>query len=629
MNDNNKVFLVINGGDLSLVEMIVSDLCSHQQLEVIYIFCSADNETADNHRLSERYRKVKIVSSRIKFICDQLKQDIKQYENNLVSFHLFGASSVTDDSCLPKTENMNYQDVAFMYSQLFKEIVTQMEYSDSDKQEMIDYCRFQYSHDLHQLELINEFDKNYQSHSPVWWYTRPGFLYKMLNGALYKQDIDTLYAMRVFIKDLHQQLVQLHINANHDTGILTLYRGLRLTTVELKKLKNSQGGLYSISNFLSTTIDRRVASIFAGDLSDNNSHVAPVLFKIEVDLSSIPPTAAFASIDALSYFQGVEQEYLFSIGSVFRIGVTELPSVDGVWCVHLTLTGDSDPHLTSLTEHMRKQMGGGRSLSTLGRLIFHMGDFEKSKQVCQAALISEINAKESAILHNNLAMSYKKLGDLDTALLIYKHALEIEQEYLPEEDSFIAATLSNISTIHLQRGHFDLALEYAQRSLSINLRVRPINHENLSIAYDCLGSIRYGQGKILEALENYERALAIRVEGMPPTHSHTAASHNNIGFIYAKQGRHEEALMKFQKCLEMELTSLPVNHPSIANSHHNIGCTLHELGKHQEALEHCHRAVQISTKTYGSEHAQTRQHQKKLDYISNQINCQVFNIPLD
>ena len=623
LKDGERAFLIVNDHILSFLEMLSSALCTEHRIESIYIFSSKLGQT-DIHYLRGKYLKLAIVCNDIKIICDRLKQNLKKYEYEFLGFQLMQIRSVLDEASLAGTKSRNRQHVSFMYTQLFKEIVTQMAYSDADRREMLDYCRFQYENDPHVIELIDELERDYILYSPVWWYTRPGFLYKMLNRALYQQDIDTLYAMRVFVKDLHQQLVQLHSsNTCHTTQILTLYRGARLPRAGFEILKNSQGSLYSINNFLSTSIDREVALVFAGDHSDHDLNQTPVLFEIHVDLSSTFSTVPFANIDRLSYFEGVEREYLFSIGSVFRIHTIQpLTDIGDVWSVHLTLTSENDSDLANFTEHMRKQIGMSNSLSALGRLIFHMGDYEKSKQVYLAALMSEMNTRKSAALHNNLGMSHKKLGNWDTALSMYHYALDIEQKYLPNDDPYLAVTLSNISTVHFQQGHFDLALPYAERSLAINLGLDPINHENLAISYDCMGSIFYGQGKVLESLDNYQHALAIRKTGLPANHPHTAVSYNNIGFIYSKHGRHEEALSKIRSCLEMELISLPTDHPSIADTYSNIGCVLFDTQRNQEALEHCQLAVRISLENFGNEHFQTKRHQAKLDIVLKRIGCE-------
>ncbi|CAF1399039.1 unnamed protein product, partial [Rotaria sordida] len=137
---------------------------------------------------------------------------------------------------------------------------------------MIDYCRLQYEGNQYQVGMIDEFERDYDLHSPIWWYTRDGFIHKMLNKALFQQDIDTMYAMRVFIKDLHWQLVQLS-NQNplrEKNEILTLYRGQKMRRNHFEDIKTNLRGLISFYNFLSTSGDREVALLFAAHFDHAN-----------------------------------------------------------------------------------------------------------------------------------------------------------------------------------------------------------------------------------------------------------------------------------------------------------------------------------------------------------------------
>ena len=68
-------------------------------------------------------------------------------------------------------------------------------------------------------------------------------------------------------------------------------------------------------------------------------------------IDSSTKSGPFANIKDVSYFQG-EEELLFSIHSVFRIGqIEQLTGTNTIWKVELALTSDNDPQLPALTEH--------------------------------------------------------------------------------------------------------------------------------------------------------------------------------------------------------------------------------------------------------------------------------------
>jgi hypothetical protein len=59
----------------------------------------------------------------------------------------------------------------------------------------------------------------------VFTYFRDTFIYRMLNHALRFTDVEALIPMAFFIKDLHQQLDQLHSNSQILPTVV--YRGQR------------------------------------------------------------------------------------------------------------------------------------------------------------------------------------------------------------------------------------------------------------------------------------------------------------------------------------------------------------------------------------------------------------------
>src|ERR1700722_20856058 len=101
--------------------------------------------------------------------------------------------------------------------------------------------------------------------------------------------------MRVFIKDLHQQLVQRH--AESDAAIETpiLYRGQLMPTADFEKINTNLNGLLLMNNFLSTTAEPEVATMSAGGNLDDPS-ISHVLLRIDVE-SGTRSTTPFANIE--------------------------------------------------------------------------------------------------------------------------------------------------------------------------------------------------------------------------------------------------------------------------------------------------------------------------------------------
>ncbi|CAF1066608.1 unnamed protein product [Adineta steineri] len=247
------------------------------------------------------------------------------------------------------------ENSSFLAFQLLTDIMLRLHQTEFARQEMIEMCRLKCENNSADFEKINEFESSYQHSDALEWYTTNSFLYRTLHQALRMEDIDTIFKLRYYIYDLHNQLAQLHTSylqaLPSDQPILTLYRGQRMKTTELTRLQENVDKLISMNNFLSTTNNVTAAVFFAGDgsLNDTDKEIS-VLYQITID-TSVPHSIPFAKIQYKSIFQD-EDEVLFSMASVFRIDNVE--KYGALWVVELTLINKEDETWNILTAHLNK-----------------------------------------------------------------------------------------------------------------------------------------------------------------------------------------------------------------------------------------------------------------------------------
>ncbi|CAF2059368.1 unnamed protein product, partial [Rotaria magnacalcarata] len=475
----------------------------------------------------KHYQKLKYFSNQEQLM-RQLTVDLKRSTHNLIDFDVISGSA---DFTKPN-EVINKQEATFMFAQLLKEVFLGM--TDIDRSDMIDYCRTNYANNPRQLELIGLFERDYRGHTPLWWYSLDGFLYRMLNKALRTQDISTMYALRTFIRDLHNQLMELS-NAVSETEPLILYRGQQMYTSDFNKLRTNQGGLLSVKTFLSTSKNENVALTYAGTTNISSGEIA-TLFRITVNLLKhfhIP----LANIKEISQFTE-ENEYLFSMGSVFRINKIENLS-NNIECVHLELTSDHDPQLSQMTNYIRQKLRSRYDLTSLGRLMWEMGNFKKAEELYLNAVERETNSSNLAALHNQLGALYDELGNHLKALEHYQLCTTIKQSYLPLNDASFAISYTNIGLAHQNLERNDLAIEHLQKALEIASNAPEMNQELLGSIHNNIAGILDEQGQFDEPLEHYRKGLEYRLACLPDIHPDIATSYSDIGFFYIEHGHYE------------------------------------------------------------------------------------------
>jgi tetratricopeptide (TPR) repeat protein len=545
---DEKAFVIASG---ALGQHLVSDIHELPQLDAIYIFCGNKSR---HEQWTKEWIKIKGIHTDIKPICQALQQAAKQCDQDSIAVSFVkvneGASS----------GNLDQLEPSFMYTQIFKEILLEMEHDDKSIKDLAIYCRQFYNDNMKELTVIDEFEHKYRTKCPIWWYTRECFTYQMLNRALRMLEGDTIINMGFFIHDLHKQIQQLYQKqvSSYRGKSFIVYRGQGLLKTDFEKLMKTKGGLMSFNNFLSTSKEREVSLGFAKDALTKTNMVG-VLFKMTIDPSV--SSAPFASIRDVSFFQ-TEAEILFSMHTIFRIGeINKMENNDSLYQVDLKLTADDDQQLRTLTERIRKEVVGAPGWQRLGQLLVKLSQFDKAEELYNVLLEQTSDQGEKATYYNNLGYIKDDQGDYENAIEYHEKALEIYQKTLPPNHPDLATSYNNIAMVYMNMGEYSKALSFFEKTHEIFEKTLPPNHPSLATSYNNIGGVYRNMGEYSKALSFYEKALEIKQKTLPPNHPSLAASYNNIAFVYDSMREYSKALAYFERALDIYKRSLPPNHP--------------------------------------------------------------------
>lgn len=174
-----------------------------------------------------------------------------------------------------------------------------------------------------------------------------------------------------FIRKLRRELEEMHkAQQSQFQKAFVVYRGQGFTPERLQQLTNTQGGLLSFNNFLSTSMDREISMVFVATALAKKENFA-VLFMMTIDpnhvsCSKIP----FAVIDTESYFPP-EKEVLFSMHTIFSVCAIKQSSTNArLWEVELTLTDDDDPQLSDVMRAIRQEIQRPTGWNRMSQLMY-------------------------------------------------------------------------------------------------------------------------------------------------------------------------------------------------------------------------------------------------------------------
>ncbi|CAF0749697.1 unnamed protein product [Adineta steineri] len=519
---------------------------------------------------------------------------------------------------MASTDNLNQLEPTFMYTQIFKEILLDIEYNRKAIKDLAIYCRKFYLGNIGQLQVINEFERDYRPQQAIWWYTRECFTYQMLNRALRTLDADTIINMGFFLRDLHQQIQQLFEQqiSTYDRKPLVVYRGQGFMKLDFEKLQNTKGGLISFNNFLSTSKNEKLSLSFAIDASTEPDKLG-ILFIMSIDPSI--KLAPFASIKEVSYFKE-EEEILFSMHTVFRVGtIKQMGNKNQLYQVELQLTSDDDQQLRLLTDRIREEADGDNGWERLGNLLLKIGQFNKAEELYNTLLEQTPEESEKAFYYNQLGDIHCKQGDYEKAIWYCEQGLRIKQKTFPPNHADFATSYNNIASAYDKIGECSQALSFYEKALEILQKTLPKNHPHLATSYNNIGNVYISMEAYSKALSFYQKALEIRQETLPRNHPDLATSYNNLGGVYYNMGEYSKALSFHEKALEIKQETLPTNHPSLATSYNNIGWIYRNMKDYSKALSNYEHALNIRQRTLPSNHPHIKDVKESIELVKEEI----------
>ena len=507
-----------------------------------------------------------------------LQQTVRQCEQDSIQISMLAAHEIAE-------KNLDELDPSFMYSQLLKEILLEIDAEDDARalEELIDYCRHLYADNSSELEKVDQLEREYNLHSPIWWYTYECFLYPLLNRSLRLLHVESILKLGFFIRHLHRHIEQLHREQlDEHSSALTVYRGQGFSKENFDTLLRSKGGLLSFNNVLSTSKNKKVSLNFARCAPRTMDSVG-ILFTMSINPAIV--TSPYALLNNVSYYNDIEEEILFSMNTIFRIeDIEQIDATHRIWQVKLVLTADTDPQLNALSTQLRQDTQGVTGWQRLGLLLIKLGQYVKAEQVYQTLLDQPSEELDKAYYDHQLGCIQYKQGNYPKAIVYFTNSLEIRKRILSSDHPYLATSYNSIGGAHYSNGNYAKALSFYEQSLEIRQRCLPAHHPSLATSYNNIAILSSQMGEHSKALSFYEEMIEIEERTLPPTHPDLATSYNNVGGLYNDMNDYCKALSLYHKALDIRRKALPVGHPDLAESLNNIASAYQSLGEYSNAL---------------------------------------------
>ena len=165
--------------------------------------------------------------------------------------------------------------------------------------------------------------------------------------------------------------------------------------------------------------------------------------------------------------------------------------------------------------------------------------------VLPQSFLWRIAVSSPALEEAKRARAIADAGQLQEAIEVAEHALDLAKREFPKDHAYIAFILDDLATFHLRLNRLDEALNYSRPAMATIERAAPG-----SVAYAALAghlaTIYGARGEYAKAEPLYKQAYGIFLARRGRDDTETASTARNLAIAYAELSRAEEALAYFE-----------------------------------------------------------------------------------
>ncbi|CAF3305515.1 unnamed protein product [Rotaria sp. Silwood2] len=444
------------------------------------------------------------------------------------------------------------------------------------KYEMLSECRAYYRNDVVQLVQIDEFERKYQSKDAIRWYTKPGFLFYLVNKALRSQDIWALYKFRYFIVDLCCRLEE--VSYSQSFSSVRLYRGAKLNREELEQLQVSS--LISTNGFFSCSFDRDVAEMFIG-----------------VDLMTDRSTSMNTVVANVSHESELsdENEMIFNFGSAFIVNEISFDNDKCIWLIQMSsslgnirMIDEYEKYILKGLEYTNPTMLFGHALANIS------SDYAQSMIYFYRLLrILPIDDVERPNIYYNLGRIYQFIEKFEKSLECFRCARLLIRRLLPERMFDYCRILDGMGTVYSYLEDSERALELLRQTLVLHKKSFPENHTEIPFHLNCLGYAYFQAKQYNQALSILNSAENFFQSKMPTDHQGYAQTLHSMDVVYRALGNDKKAFICFQEALRKRHSLLAKDHPYLASTYYQLSLIYKDHAEYEIAFDYVKKSLNI------------------------------------
>lgn len=289
-----------------------------------------------------------------------------------------------------------------------------------------------------------------------------------------------------------------------------------------------------------------------------------------------------------------------------RIIGTLFPSLDiNDWEACQRLLAHAQACIPLLDRWQMQPVEGAWLLHHAGWYLHVRGEYA-SAQLCEEQALAIYRAlfgdkhPATAMILNNLAVTYEDRGKLKEALALHQQALAIRRSTWGEKHPETITSLSSLAALYQEQGKYEQAASLFREVLAIQRQLAGSEHPDIVPTLVCLASLCYEQEQYEEAFDFYQQALATKRKALGSKHPETLAIVNGMAGVRQAQKRFDEAEALLRQVLAIQRRGLD-QHLDVAITFQRLAQVYQARGELNVAVFWLQQTLAIQREMLGSE----------------------------
>ncbi len=268
------------------------------------------------------------------------------------------------------------------------------------------------------------------------------------------------------------------------------------------------------------------------------------------------------------------------------------------------------PHITEVATHLSQYLSDENLITLFTKLAWFyqaQGLYQQAEpwlQQCVELTQNRLGLEYSYVAAslNNLASLYESTERYNEAELLYQQALELTKRLLGDKHLDVATSLNNLAGLYKFTGRYNEAEPLYQQALDLRKRLLGDNHLDVATSLNNLAVLYESTGRHNKAEPLYQQALELRKRLLGEEHPDVATSLSYLALFYESTERYNKAEFLYKQALELWKRLVGEEHPHVATSLNNLAALYCNTRRYSKAEPLLKQALELRKRLLGEEH---------------------------